>query len=266
MKFTFGADPEIFVFSKETGTAVSAHGMVPGSKNDPFPVPNGAIQVDGMALEFNINPASSKKQFTGNVFSVLKHMQSLLPEGLETRVAASAHFSRKYMRDQPFEAVQLGCDPDFNAYTRDINPPPYDPGNMRTAAGHIHIGWGKGGYDVNSVEHLSSCYMLAKAMDLWVGVWSLYRDRDKFRREMYGRAGCFRPKPYGMEYRTLSNFWIQRPELSNEVFDRTKQACNWALKGQGFTKPYHEEEIKEAINYSNMANADSLVKDYGIVL
>lgn len=265
MKFTFGADPEIFVFSKETDNAVSAHGMVPGDKKNPFPVPNGAIQVDGMALEFNINPATSKREFTGNVFSVLKHMQQLLPDNVETRVASSVHFDRRYMADQPFEAVQLGCDPDFNAYSGEMNPPPFDPGNMRTAAGHIHIGWGDGNFDVGSREHLSSCQMLAKAMDLWVGVWSTYRDRDKNRRQMYGKAGCFRPKPYGMEYRTLSNFWLRNPSLVGEVFDRTKQACNWALSGKKLDVS-SERTLRDAIDESDIYCSDYIVSEFGIVL
>ena len=52
-KFTIGADPEVFVADSLTNTFVSAHDLVPGTKLEPFAVNKGAVQVDGMALEFN---------------------------------------------------------------------------------------------------------------------------------------------------------------------------------------------------------------------
>lgn len=55
--YTIGADPEVFVGRE--GQFFSAHGLVPGNKRRPHKVDRGAVQVDGMALEFNIDPASS---------------------------------------------------------------------------------------------------------------------------------------------------------------------------------------------------------------
>ena len=51
-KILVGCDPEIFV--KQAGVFKSAHGLVVGDKKDPQKVNKGAVQVDGMALEFNI--------------------------------------------------------------------------------------------------------------------------------------------------------------------------------------------------------------------
>ena len=52
MNILIGADPELFV--KKDGVVVSGHDLIQGTKADPFPVQDGAVQVDGMALEFNI--------------------------------------------------------------------------------------------------------------------------------------------------------------------------------------------------------------------
>ena len=52
-----GCDPEVFV--AKGGKFISAHGMIPGTKKAPHKVERGAVQVDGMALEFNIDPAAS---------------------------------------------------------------------------------------------------------------------------------------------------------------------------------------------------------------
>ena len=50
-----GCDPEVFV--KQNGVFRSAHGLIRGDKKNPQKIRSGAVQVDGMALEFNIDPA-----------------------------------------------------------------------------------------------------------------------------------------------------------------------------------------------------------------
>ena len=62
MQLLLGADPEAFVVLKDGGIPVSAHGLLPGTKDKPFPVEKGAVQVDGMAAEFNIEPAATEDE------------------------------------------------------------------------------------------------------------------------------------------------------------------------------------------------------------
>ena len=55
-------------------------------------------------------------------------------------------------------------------------------------------------------------------MDLIIGIASVLLDRDpnaKIRRQVYGRAGDYRTPPHGLEYRTLSNFWIKSYPLTS---------------------------------------------------
>ena len=56
-KILVGCDPEVFV--KQNGVFKSAFGLIKGDKKNPQKIRNGAVQVDGMALEFNIDPAAS---------------------------------------------------------------------------------------------------------------------------------------------------------------------------------------------------------------
>ena len=70
MQILVGADPELFVKNPNSGEFISAHGMVPGTKYDPYKVDKGAIQVDGMALEFNIDPARTVDEFVRNITEV----------------------------------------------------------------------------------------------------------------------------------------------------------------------------------------------------
>lgn len=219
--FKIGADPEFFV--KRFGKLHSAYGLIPGTKENPYKVKNGAVQVDGMALEFNIDPADTYTQFEENMSSVLTQITSMIP-GYELFVEPVAEFGIDYIRSQPKEASELGCSPDFNAYTKRANPRPDAETPFRTASGHLHIGWTNAPVDINDEGHLEACRALVKALDLYLGVPSLAWDRDTRRRELYGAAGAFRPKPYGLEYRVLSNKWINNPILRSLVYNNTIDA------------------------------------------
>ena len=74
---TIGADPELFL--SIGGELVSSYGIVPGSKYNPYAVPFGAVQVAGMALEFNIDPADHKDDFVHNIVKVLSTFRYMRP-------------------------------------------------------------------------------------------------------------------------------------------------------------------------------------------
>jgi hypothetical protein len=217
-----GADPEFFV--AQAGKPVSAHGLIPGDKKKPHKVGFGAVQVDGMALEFNINPAAGVDGFTRNLDAVMTTILNMVP-GYEYFDKPVADFGADYIEQQPDVAKMLGCEPDFNAYTMEPNPRPDVKTPFRTASGHIHVGWTA---DVDPLDpgHFSACARLARRLDFTVGIASLMWDGDARRRQLYGKAGCFRPKPYGMEYRTLSNAWLNPKEkhLRKYVYHQTIKA------------------------------------------
>jgi hypothetical protein len=59
-------------------------------------------------------------------------------------------------------------------------------------------------------------------LDLFVGIPSIFMDHDPTsarRRKVYGQAGRYRPKEYGMEYRSLGNFWLASPKTVKLVFE-----------------------------------------------
>src|SRR6476661_7278777 len=125
MSFTIGCDPEIFVRTK-SGQHVTAHGLVPGDKKAPYKVPNGAVQVDGMALEFNIDPVpfNDFNQFNDKIIGVMSQLKKMLPEGHRMDIQPSVQFEKDYYDNNvPEDAKELGCDPDFCAYSKDIFEP-----------------------------------------------------------------------------------------------------------------------------------------------
>lgn len=222
--FSIGADPELFVLD-ETGKPVSAAGLIPGTKAVPHKVEGGAIQVDGMAAEFNIDPCTSFTEFNDRIKLVVKQLQGFLPTGYTLSAVPCIVFDEDVWDAAPEEAKELGCSPDFNAWTGTVNPPPNCSSNprLRTASGHLHIGWTDDA-DMGDIQHILNCQDLVKQLDWYLGAWSLKMDPDPTRRLLYGKAGACRYKPYGVEYRVLSNFWLTTKERRLQVWNRLNQA------------------------------------------
>lgn len=256
MNILIGTDPEFFV--KSNGKHISAHGLVEGDKQNPQVVQGGAVQVDGMALEFNTDPASTREEFSYNIHQVLVALRRLVPKEFEFDFSPVAHFGAEYIAEQPEKAKELGCEPDFCAYTGKVNETPDANGDFRTAAGHIHIG-------LERKLSPSEQQKLIILCDLFMGLSSLSWDSDVKRRELYGKAGCFRVKPYGVEYRTLSNAWLSTPELQEHVFDlATLAASNLDNFVEIFTTikqktGYKYTDLEGVINRSELLGAEAIL-------
>ncbi len=259
-KILVGCDPEVFV--KKDGCFVSAHGMIKGDKKNPFPVAHGAVQVDGMALEFNIDPAETENQFLINVQEVYKTLQEMVP-GYQLEAVPVANFGEEYMKLQPAAALELGCDPDYNAWTGLPNPRPNGNRPFRTASGHVHIGW-TNDQSPDDPAHISRCCHAATQMDFFLGLPSLSYDKDVQRRELYGKGGAMRVKKYGVEYRTLSNAWLNSSSLIKWVFRNTVTGMERLIKEGPLSQKYGD--IQEIINTSDWKEAEKIIKAEKIAL
>lgn len=231
-KILIGADPELFAFDPG-GIPVSVHDILPGSKHNPVLVPKGAIQVDGVAAEFNIDPADKRSTFLRNI----KHVRGLLEKLLSMKAPdlyldsiPTATFPEEYFASLPENVVMLGCEPDFNAYTGKTNPKPQTNKPFRTGGGHIHIGWTEGATGLDP-SHFEMCCGLVRNLDATLYRSSKRWDKDESRRQLYGMPGSFRPKEYGCEYRPLSNAWLKTSTIQMYVYDCTRAVTELFMKG-----------------------------------
>ena len=217
LKIRVGADPEAFIsssYSNREDYIWPNSTTLPGTKHQPFIVKDGAIQIDGLAAEWNIDPADNETEFTTRLKSVFSEITKRYGWGTKVKIVPVAEFLPQNIKYLPRPVVELGCVPDYNAYTEDQNPSPKLPDNdpykqlLRAAGGHLHLGWTEG-VDVNDPNHRKDCWEVVKQLDFYLGLPSLYWDKDNRRRELYGKAGACRVKPYGVEYRTLSNQWLR---------------------------------------------------------
>lgn len=198
---TIGTDAEI-PLQLVTGEFFPVTGLVGGTKERPRPLEKlgrgFAVQEDNVNLEINIAPARTADQLYQFIHKTIREVEKLLPPTIRLHPAASMTYRPELLNNGP--CLAFGCDPDYCVYTGEENPRPKaaDP-NFRTAAAHIHVGWNEPTDDERE--------QLIKMLDFTIALPSIRYD-DHRRRELYGKAGAYRPKEYGVEYRTPGNFWI----------------------------------------------------------
>jgi len=249
-----GADPEIFLVNAVSGALTSAIGRIGGSKYEPRQLPLGhgfAVQEDNVALEYNIPASDSQQSLVDNINKAMTHLLEMVgQQGLSFSRESAAFFPEDQLQHPA--ALEFGCDPDFNAWSGKMNPrPKAADATLRSCGGHVHIGTDTTGLDRAA---------LMRRCDLFLGVPSQLMDNGHLRKKLYGKAGAFRPKPYGAEYRTLSNYWIFRPELVAWVYQNTRLA----LDAEHLPVEEEKEAILDAINHNNSAAARHLVDKYNI--
>jgi len=244
--FTIGADPEVFF--TDGIRLVSAIGRIPGTKETPHNTPWGNIHADNVAAEFNIPAQSSKDGFDQAVKAGLDGVASYAKAcGLEVSADAFGPFSKEEL-SHPYALVG-GCDPDFNAYTGTLNPKPFlEYFDERAAGGHVHIGTE---ITDSEVPHL------VKVLDLFLGIPLLERENPD-RRQLYGKAGSFRRKPYGLEYRTPSNAWIFSSNDRKWVYEAVDRALS------EFKSIKLPENIPHVIDKHDLRMAQQLMQDFRI--
>lgn len=255
-----GADPELFVAHE--GKVSSAIGLIGGTKDRPRWVDLGALQEDNVLLEFNVDPAGDSGEFIRNIRSVIGTARDVLSDFKREIVQdlSSHSFSQDELESFGKPAFVFGCDPDFNAWTRKVNPKPAaaDPG-LRTAGGHLHIGYDHI-QEVNPVLNTN----IIRMCDYRLGLPSVLMDKDDRRRELYGKGGAMRHKSYGPEYRTLSNFWLNSDELIAWAFQGAKESYEKVEELEGFLQVVSGEEVQRIINTNDKVAAKQACDALGV--
>ena len=259
MKIMLGCDPEAFLTDVQ-GQLKSSIGLIGGSKVCPrplFELGNGyAVQEDNVAIEFNIPPAEGRSQFVQSIQTTLGFLANMVKDqyGFTIAEISAASFPASELENP--EAHVFGCDPDFNAWTKDINlKPTADDKALRTCGGHIHVGDDKS----SGLEGTE----IVKHMDLLLAVPAVLMDKGLLRKQLYGKAGAYREKHYGVEHRTLSNFWVFNSRLIEWVWDNTNRAVA-AVESRLTISDEDSADIIQAINTNDVAIAQKLIKRFNL--
>ena len=277
---SLGGDPEFFV-ANDRGTILASDKFFPGKENKiEFAAKESQCRgraknklfFDGIQAEMNIGPNTCREYLTDNIHKCLKKAVEVIGNGNKIILKPSVKVRREIILMADPEARRFGCMPDFNAYTRTANTGEIDATRhpYRYAGGHIHLGIsssyaGTDSYEYKIAKTEEGHIEIIKLLDLIVGIPSILLENSIAairRRSKYGKAGCFRPTPYGIEYRTPSCFWIKAPELVSLIIGLARVA--WTLAAHGLHKEflekvkYEEQAVRETIDNSDIVNAKKI--------
>ena len=254
-----GSDPEVLICNKD-GKIVSAVGKVGGTKEFPRKVAGGHIQEDNVMAEMNPTPAATKQEFIDNLTTVMGSLTNVVNGRFYEQVTLSlkAHGLMAKWDVDNAQARMFGCETDFCGWSEEENDPVIIDTVDRYCGGHLHISTAFANIYGQQIN-------LAKYCDLYLGVPSVLMDEDTERYKVYGRAGHFRFKDSypGIEYRTLSNFWIHSPELMGWVWDQVERSVNMLKTNTQFL-PQTAKDIQHCINNKDKTLAAQLVNKHNL--
>ena len=271
-KIMMGTDPEFFLRRLIDNKLISAVPFIAGGKHDPIKLEKsgGSLQHDNVAVEFSTVPADSPETFVNILRATLQETISKLPEGHELFAAASAVFDDNQLTTP--EALEFGCTPDYCAWEIKENDSPAHPNpRFRSCGGHIHIGC----LDLEgNLTHEDAKFLLEfegklnmiKGMDLFLGIISTVLDSSPEaieRKKLYGKAGCHRATPYGVEYRALSNFWTKSPMLSMLMTSLSDDVVEVIINGtlEELIEEVGAEDIRRIINTGAVDDAEKIIQN-----
>src|SRR5690606_23808291 len=159
-----------------------------------------------------------KKEFIYNIQTGLNLVRDELSvNGFIPEIRTSHVFEQEEMDDP--RAMLFGCTPDYNAWlgleVENILPSPADNPFLRTAGGHLALGYDNPNREANVA--------VVKLADALLGIPSIILDGDNRRRQLYGKAGSYRHTGFGVEYRTLSSFWLKDEKHIGWAWDQLIQ-------------------------------------------
>lgn len=281
-----GCDPELFVagadgnvigaekFMPEAGLQTRhSNGVIYGGKSN--------IVIDGVQIEFHTSATSCRANIANEIAATFRTLKAHLAErkdGSRPIFDAVVKVSKKEMESLSDKSRELGCAPSLNFNDAKATISASAKTSLtRAAGGHIHFGL-SGDYPTNSLlwppgvkfqEMVPVCNMM-------LGIPGVLIDRDPeaaTRRKTYGRAGEFRLPNHGLEYRTLSNFWLRSYQLFSIVFGLAKQVVgimctypndqklveiySWDARKE-FLNLVDQKKVAEVINTNDLAGAKEL--------
>lgn len=263
---TLGADPELFLRDTRTGAATSCVGLIGGTKKNPLAMvdlPEGfAVQEDNVMVEFNIPAVSTGRRFAQRIDDGVEYIRQLVRTSLPNHDLDIGACTRLFSMDELAnkQAQVFGCSPDFNAHMQGNPCPTVKPDALmegdnawRFAGGHVHLGY----------ESEAPDFVAAAFADVFLGLPSVGLDEQGLRRGLYGQAGRYRPTSYGIEYRTLSNFWIWDQRLAQSIGEKAWALANLLERDAGEIQRLYSEipwiDVQQAINSENEEKAADLI-------
>ncbi len=260
---SLGCDPEFFFRSGDK--IVGAETVLPekGINIPTFGATNKII-IDGVQAEINPAANTCRAILSSNIKACFVELDKTLKEKKITADFSRAiEISKESLAVLKEESRKFGCAPSNNQYRTSsgfkietVNPEEY---RVRAAGGHIHLGFNKDSYNYKNIGKNKE--KLVRMLDIILANTCVLIDRDPAnieRRKVYGKAGEYRLPKHGLEYRTLSNFWLTSYQLMSFVFGTARYAtylmndANADRYYKAFTSKVLVRDLLQAINMNDV--------------
>ena len=229
-----GCDPELFLFDNVLDRIVPACGIVEGSKESPIMLINGGmVQLDGTVLEFGTPPVEPtgtnfSSALTATLNIIRKQLSDKYGSRYELRCGASAAYSPEDIAAN-HEGLIVGCDAQYvmvkpDQPTRAIleSTGKLSP-DCVPIGGHLHFGF-VDNMESKLVENHSAIRYTEtmRKADVSTIMQDVHCSSSRERKNVMGfptNTPAIRIKPYGIEFRNLSSYWLACPRIA-DVFSK----------------------------------------------
>jgi len=240
---SLGVEVELAVFMKDVPVVCS---FVPFTKEEPLEFKKHLFSKDASMLELAVAPATEPGEFDNLMNEAMVKALTLIPDGAELRAIPCVEYTADELAKDAY-ASEMGCAPSQTIYDTTPVPDAY-PDNKRYGGTHINLAMNDEGDVQEMVLKLDYALGLTSVVYHEDGM----HDEMKDRRRVYGRAGEFRVKPFGFEYRTLPNCAnLSGAALWRDINNAMKLNTNDLLP--------MVDDIKTAINTSDRYMAEGLL-------
>lgn len=243
----YGADPELFF--KKDGVVMGAEKIIPNEG-----LHGRTIVLDGVQIELHPGTVWKAGEMAFRIKTAFTQIsQHLVNTGVKLSFDPLVEVSKEELLSLSLESRMLGCEPSRNFYglkQKEVDGMKY---RKRSAGGHIHVGLYTPIYNAE-VMGVDERERLVPIFDVLLGNTCVMIDRGAEqieRRKLYGRVGEYRLPDYGLEYRTLSNFWLKHPALTTFVFEMTRMVVG-VLNTTLSTMQNIEQELFDLVDLKNV--------------
>lgn len=248
MSINVGCDPELFI--KENNKIIGCEKVLP--KDGLNTINDGKVIIDGIQAEFNPAPSHCRVWLGDNIRFCFMALKKVLDSNdkLSLDFTTSVTIDEEELNSLNPDNRVLGCMPSNSIYGKvGLGVADISKFFDRSLGGHIHLS----SPDPKGDEAIRDYENMVKLMDILVGNTCVLIDRNEGnikRRKTYGRAGEYRTPKHGIEYRTLSSFWLKSYQLMSFVMGLSKQAVT--IKAHGMQDKFFNvvdmDDIQKAIN------------------
>lgn len=227
----FGSDPEMML--RDGNGVRSAIGIVHGTKDDRIRFSDGSTAFhDNVMVECCPVPGRDADEVIANFKSCFSSLSEVVAPFVLSPQASEIYPESECLNEL---AKRFGCVSEIDCYTGESRMAtcPEDS-TLRTAGGHVHIGQYPGDSNPWPLldENNSGKEWFVRCLDVFLGIPSVLMDRDPTsprRKKLYGGAGYYRKTSYGVEYRTMGNYWLRSPAIVRVVHDIVTY-CLWMTR------------------------------------